>query len=372
MINYCKTCLNPSTRPNTSFNKEGYCPVCSYERNKIEKNIDWDERKLELNRIKEWGKKNTKSTYDCIVTVSGGKDSMRQAFFIRDELEMNPLLISSIYPPEHLHERGAENLSNLINHGFNCLSLSLDPIIWKKLIRNSFLKFGNYAKSSEMALYAIPIHLAIANKIPLLFYGENPVYTIGESYGGKGGNAISIQEGNTIKGGPKGLKFKSFNKTDYYFYEYPSYNDIKDADLKISYLGYYMQDWYGFKNAEIAIKNGLKIRKEKPEDTGDLWGVSALDEDFTMLNQYFKYLKYGYGRVTDQVCEAIHQGLMTREEALHLVKKYDGKCSKKFIKFFCNYIEISDKTFEKTVDRIVNKKLFKKVNNTWKPIFKVF
>lgn len=372
MILYCKSCLNPSTRPNTIFDKDGHCPVCSFEFDKNNKKVNWKKRSSELLKIKKWAQKNTKSSYDCIVTVSGGKDSMRQAFFIRDELGMNPLLISSTYPPQQLNDRGAENLSNLIDHGFNCLSLSLDPILWKKLIKHSFLNFGNYAKAPEMALYAVPIHLAISSKIPLLIYGENPMYTIGESHGGKGGNAISIQEGNTIKGGPKGLKFKSANKTDYYFYEYPTYEDIKQSDLRIAYLGYYMHDWYGYKNAELAIKNGLKIRNDKPISTGDLWGVSALDDDFVILNQHFKYLKYGFGKVTDQVCESIHQGLMTREEALYLVKKYDGRCSKKYINFFCNYIGISLKTYEQTVDKMVNKKLFKKVNNIWVPKFKVY
>ena len=102
LIKYCKTCLNPSTRPNTFFTREGLCPVCVYERNKNTESIDWEERRREILDIKKWGQKNTSSTYDCIVTVSGGKDSSRQAFFVKDELGMNPLLVSCLYPPEQL------------------------------------------------------------------------------------------------------------------------------------------------------------------------------------------------------------------------------------------------------------------------------
>lgn len=366
MIKFCKLCLNPSTRPNTFFDKNGICPVCIYEKNKSNQKIDWDKRLKNLYKIKSWGQKNTKNSYDCIITVSGGKDSMRQAFYVRDKLGMKPLLVSSMYPPEELHERGAENISNLINHGFNCISLSLDPIKWKELVRHSFFRFGNVFRSTEMALYAIPIHVAIAHKVPLLFHGENPILTIGEQHGRKDGNAIRIQEANTIKGGPQDLKFKNLSKQDAHFYNYPSYTEIKRANLKIVYLGYYIEDWYGYKNAELAIENGLITRKEKPSEIGDLWGYSALDEEFRIVNQYLKYLKYGFGHVTDQVCESIHQGLMDRGEAKLLVEKYDGKCSKKYIKIFCKYINITEKLFWGTIDKkIVNKKLFKKKNNQW-------
>ena len=137
-------------------------------------------------------------------------------------------------------------------------------------------------------------------------------------------------------------------------------------------MGYYIKDWYGFKNAELAIKQGLEVRSAKPNEIGDLWGFSALDDDFTMVNQHLKYLKFGFGRVTDQVCEAIHQGMLTREDAVKLVKKYDGKCSEKYIKLFCKYLEITEQAFWTNVDKnVVNKKLFKKVKNNWVPKFKV-
>ena len=139
LVKYCKTCLNSSTRPNAFFNKEGLCPVCIYERNERAKSINWEGRRQEVLGIRNWGQQNTDSTYDCIVPVSGGKDSIRQAFFVRDELGMNPLLVSCVYPPEQLAERGAHNLSNLIENGFDCHSISLDPLKWKALMRHVFL-----------------------------------------------------------------------------------------------------------------------------------------------------------------------------------------------------------------------------------------
>jgi len=371
MINYCKTCLNPSTRPNIFFDDKGICPVCVYEREKATQSIDWDKRWEEIQRIKQYGREHTKSTHDCIVTVSGGKDSTRQAFFARDELGMNPLLVSFSFPPEMLNERGAHNISNLIENGFDCISINVDPIKYKTMLKHGFYEFGNHSRACEMVLYAVPVHVSIAYKIPLMFYGENPALTIGEKHGQLDGNAIGIQEGNTIKGGPQSLNFKEGTAQDFHFYDYPTYEDIRYAGIRIVYLGYYIQDWYGHKNAKFAISKGLKTRTDTPENIGDLWGISCLDDELRIVSQYLKFLKFGFGHVTDQVCEAIHQDMMTREEAIELVKKYDGACSDKYIEIFCDYLEINLAEFWTVVDKFANKDLFEKINGRWEPKFEV-
>ena len=150
---------------------EGICPVCRFTESNRNNVIDWEARRRELEGIIAWGHQHSRTSYDCIVTVSGGKDSTKQAFFARDELGLNPLLVSSVYPPEQLHERGAHNLANLISHGFDTVTMGLDPQTWKEMMRQSFFIHANWCKSTEMALYAIPIHVAIAYKIPLIFLG---------------------------------------------------------------------------------------------------------------------------------------------------------------------------------------------------------
>ena len=146
---------------------------------------------------------------------------------------------------------------------------------------------------------------------------------------------------------------------------------MKNAGIKIFYLGYYIKNWYGQKNAKFAIKRGLQTRKDEPGKIGDLWGFTGLDEDFRIMNQYIKYLKFGFGHVTDQVCEAIHQGMITRDEAVDLVRQYDGACSIDYINSFCDYIEISLDEFWIVLDKYVNKKLFQKINGRWEPKFEV-
>lgn len=344
-IRYCKLCTNVSTRPNIVFNEDGVCPVCQFASMKKEGAIDWRARRKELDEICNWGRANTKTHWDCIVTVSGGKDSTRQALYARDELGMNPLLVSSVYPPQQLNERGAHNLGNLISLGFDTVTLSLNPHIWRRLMREGFLRFGNWARSTEMALYAIPIHVAIAYKIPLLFYGENPVWTIGEQHGRTDGDASRLKQGNTIRGGPDQLRPEDVDARDIHFYYYPSDEDMEYAKLRLVYLGYYIPDWSSKRNAEIAIANGLQIRDDPPEETGDLDRVGCLDEDFRFVNQRFKYLKYGFGIITDSMVHRINRGEISREEAFAWIRKYDGCCGHKFIRRFCEFVQLTEEEY---------------------------
>ena len=145
-----------------------------------------------------------------------------------------------------------------------------------------------------------------------------------------------------------------------FMYRYPSDDEMEWAKLKVVYLGYYIKDFTRFKNAEFSINLGLAIRDESPEETGEMYKFEALDEDFVIINQALKYFKFGFGKVTDHVSEAVRLGLMTRKEAIELVKKYDGKCGDKFIKRFCNYLGISEKKFWKVAESYRNKNIWEK------------
>jgi tRNA(Ile)-lysidine synthase TilS/MesJ len=132
-MQYCIKCLQPNTRPNSQFTN-GICPVCIYQ-DSI-KNVDWNERLDLLRRIiKPYV---NKKPYNCIVGISGGKDSTRQALWVRDKLRLNPLLICMAYPPEQVSNVGADNISNLINLGFDVEIISISPIFWKNLLKIGF------------------------------------------------------------------------------------------------------------------------------------------------------------------------------------------------------------------------------------------
>lgn len=359
---FCKNCLNPSTRPNIHIDEEGVCLACRYHEQRRAGAIDWGARREELVKLAAWGKANTKCSYDCIVPISGGKDSLRQSLYVRDELGLKPLLVSCVYPPEQITERGAYNLANLISLGFDTISVHLDPRVWKILMLQAFIQFANWCKSTELALYSIPIHVAIAYKIPLLFLGENPAYTIGERESSLDGDATMMKYSNTVGGGnPDHLLTDGVSWRDLHFYRYPSDDEMQWAKLRIAYLGYHIEDFNSEKNAEVAKANGLWVRDdETPEEIGDIRGHFCLDEDFSIMNQMIKQVKLGFGRVMDQVCEAIHLGEMDREEAIRIVKLYDGKCHPRYVQRFCDYLGISTEYFWEIVEAYRNKNVWEK------------
>ncbi len=359
-MRYCKKCVQPDTRPGIRFDKEGICPACRFAE-EIDK-IDWDARRRELEEIAKFGKKYNVSGYDCIIGVSGGKDSTRQSMFVRDELGLKPLFVSCQYPPEQVTERCAHNISNLISLGFDCIYISPNPQVWKVLMRQGFLKYGNWCKSTEMALYASAPKIAIAYHIPLVFLGENPAIALGDlDVGSVTGDANKMKYCHTLQGGnPDKLLVDGITEQDTFWYRYPSDEEMEWANLRVVYLGYYINDFTRFRNAEFSVAHGLMIRDDPPEDIGDTYGFEALDDDFVVVNQMLKYLKFGFGKVTDQESEAIRLGTISRKDAVDRVGKYDGKCADRYIRRFCEYLEISEKEFWEVAESFRNKDIWEK------------
>lgn len=372
-MRYCRTCLQPDTRPNILFNSEGVCPACDYFESL--KNVDWHERYQSLMEIVQFGKANNASGYDCIIGVSGGKDSLKQALFVKDVLKMKPLLVCLSYPPEQLSERGALNISNMIELGFDCITVSLSPKIWKELVRESFFKYCNWAKATEMALFSSVPRLAIAYQIPLIWWGENPALQLGElgALGKDGSDGNQLRNINTLAGGAiDWMLAMGFEPRQLLQYQYPTLKDMEAANLKIVYLGYFMKDWSLVNNGLYSTLNGLDIRTDTAENTGDIYGVARIDEDWVGLNQMIKYYKFGFGLTTEYMNEEIRWQRKTRKEAIAIVEQYDGKAGTVYIQSFCDYLDISLTAFWATVDKFVNRSLFSsKGVGSYTPNFKV-
>lgn len=372
-MKYCKKCLQIDTRPGIRFDENGICPACNYHASLQE--VDWDERRKELEEIVTFGKANNHSGYDCIIGVSGGKDSTRQAFYVKDVLKMKPLLVSLGYPPEQVTQRGVDNVSNMINHGFDCISINPSPQVWRKLMLKAFLNFTNWAKSTELALFSSVPRLAIAYQIPLIWWGENVALQLGDLnvMGKSGSDGNNLRKMNTLGGGDiTWLISEEVKRKQILQYIYPSEKEMEDANLRITFLGYFWKDWSLIDNGNFSALRGLEIRNEKPWEIGDPAGVTSLDEDWVTLNQMIKYLKLGFGRIADYVNEDIRNGRMTREEGIILNTKYDGKCSDAYIKSFSDYIGITVEEFWQQVDKSVNTELFVKEGlGKYKPKFEV-
>ena len=373
-MRYCISCLQPDTRPNTIFSADGRCPACIYHFGLDQ--VDWDQRAHELREIINFGREHSESGYDSIIGVSGGKDSTRQAIYVRDVLGMNPLLVCLSPPPQQLTIRGAKNISNLIEKGFDCVTISPAPNIWKDLMRLSFYKYGNPFRSTELALFSSVPRYAIAYQIPLIWWGENSALQLGESsvMGLSGSDGNNLRRMNTLGNGDiSWILEEGFSRETLLQYCYPTIEEIKRANIRIVFLGYFWKVWSLKDNGIYSALRGLDVRDDKPWEMGEYVGVTALDEDWTPWNQMLKYLKYGFGRTTDYVNEDIRRKRLTRDTAIKLVEMYDGKCAERYIRTFCDFIEITLADFWLNVDStIVNKALFERVGQgEYKRRFKV-
>lgn len=358
-MKYCKQCLQPDTRPNARFTPEGICSACDYF-GRLQ-HVDWQERYEILQDLLARFPRRPGQHFDCIIGVSGGKDSTRQAIWVRDKLELRPLLVCLSYPPQQVTQRGVDNISNLIELGFDVVLSAPAPGTWQTLMRESFARFTNWARSTELALFSSVPQLAIRYGIPLILWGENPGLQLGDlkTLGRTGYDGNNLRYMNTLSGGSmEWMRESGLASQELIPYAYPSPEAFDANKLQIVYLGWFLGDWSLINNALYSCANGLEIREDTVENTGDLYGVTSLDEDWVTLNQMIKYYKFGFGRVTDYANEEIRLGRMSREKGIQLVEQYDDACSDEYIDSFCAYIDISVAKFWEQVHASLNRNLF--------------
>lgn len=365
----CKTCVETTSRPTSSFDDDGICLPCKSVSSTSKAIIDWEYRATQLKEVVEWGKKNSSSTYDCVIGVSGGKDSTRQAIFAREN-GLNPLLVCCSYPPEQVTVVGQENLENLVNLGFDLINVTPAPLTSKELMINCLRTYGNLFNASELALYSTLPIIATSYKIPLILLGENPSLAFGTDVGSNDYNGNNMKHMNTLKGGdPHQFKTEEMTDKELYWYRYPSDENMQKANIQIVYLGYFIDDFNEQANFDFSTKYGLKTRigeDAKPENIGGITSYTALDDDFVFVNQMIKFIKFGFGKATQEVGVAVRNNRMTRAEGLRLVKQYDGKCNQKYINKLSKYLNISTEELWSIIEEYRNKDIFyKNSENEW-------
>jgi len=345
MMRVCNRCIQPDTRPGIYFNNQGICGACLWEEEK--KEINWEAREKELEEIAEWAKNTAKSNYDCVIGVSGGKDSTKQALTARDRLGLRCLLVNC--EPEGITEIGSHNIENLKKLGFDVINLRPNPKVMKILIKRDFYKYLNPVKITEFPLYASAYIIAEKFDIPLIIQGENPGLTLGTSLTGVGtdSNAMKADELQTLSSGWKEyVEIEGVEEKDLYLFHYDR-KKLEEKGCKAIWLNYFLKEWSNYKNAIFSKEHGLEWRPEDfdRESVGTYLPYFQLDGDLTQVNQLLKCIKFGFGQCMDHACYDLREGRITREEAIKLVKKYDGKCSEVYIEKFCNYIDISQNEF---------------------------
>jgi len=361
----CNRCIQPDSRPGIYFNKDGVCGACLWEDEK--EKINWAKREEELIEISNWAKSNSKGSHDCVIGVSGGKDSTFQAITARDRLGLRCLLVNS--EPEGITDIGKHNIENLKKLGFDVVSIRPNPKKMKKMIRRDFFKYLNPVKITEYSLWSSAYIIAEAFNIPLIIQGENAGLTLGTSMTGVGtdSNALKANEMNTLSSGwEEYCEVDGIDVKDLYFYHY-NRKKLESLGIKGIWLQYFLKEWSNRGNAEFSKKYGLKWRPDNfdPNSIGTYVPYSQLDSDLVQVNQMLKYIKFGFGQCLDHVCYDFRDGIINRSKAIEFVKKYDGKCAEKYIEKFCEYIEISIEEFWETVELFRGPMWKKDSNGNW-------
>ena len=356
-MKYCKNCLYPDTKPQLVFNEEGICSACiNYN---LKEKIDWDAKEKELREILDKFKSKDGKNYDCIIPVSGGKDSTYQTYVIKKEFGLNPLVVN--FHPLDQTNIGKKNLENLKRLGVDCIEFSPNPNIYQRLARYGLTELGDFQWPEHIGIFTIPVQIAVRNKIPLIIWGENPQLEYGQPTN-IDKETILDREWNEKNGGyfldkikPEDMTKYGFSITDLKPYLYPSDNEIKEVGVTGIFLGTYIK-WDIFKQLELVKTLGFSENDENKEGTYDKW--ENLDVYFTVFHDYFKFLKYGFGRATDHTSIEIRYGRMTREKGIELVKIHEGKIPRKYLKEFLNAADITMNEFEEICDKFTNRELF--------------
>lgn len=344
----CKKCIQPDSRPGIYFNENGVCGACLWEEQKAK--IDWVHREKELTEIAEWAKKAKRGNYDCVIGVSGGKDSTKQAITSRDILGLRCLLVNS--EPEGITEIGKHNIENLKNLGFDVITIRPNPRIMRKLIRRDFFKNLNPVKITEYSLWASTYIVADKFDVPLIIQGENPGLTLGTSLTevGTDSNALKAERLHTISTKWEEYLGDDITENDLFLFHYDRKN-LEEKNIRGIWLQFYLKEWSQLGNAEFSKKFGFKWRENfDPEEIGTYYPFAQLDSDLVPVNQMLKFIKFGFGQCMDHACYDLRESRISRLEAIRRVKKYDGKCASHYIENFCKYIEISTEQFWETAD----------------------
>ncbi|MFH1094175.1 MAG: N-acetyl sugar amidotransferase [Candidatus Omnitrophota bacterium] len=354
-MNYCKKCVMPSTRPGISFNENGICSACQAYENR--KNIDFNKRWEEFKKLcNQYRGMNGPHGYDCMIAVSGGKDSHFQVHILKEIMGMNPLLVT-VEDNFPMTDAGVHNLKN-ISEEFGCDIISMKPNIkaQKNIMRKTFEKYGKPTYLIDRYIYTYPLHMAVKFNTPLLVYGENVNYEYGgvqkkETYSAK------EQINNGVASGIDLIELldEQVTQKDLVFIDPPS--QLQLDGLNPIYLSYFLE-WNSYGNYIFAKSRGFHDLTHEWQRTHHIEQFDQVDSRAYLIHSWLKYPKFGHASATDYAARFVRYGLLTREEAQKLIKEHDHNLDVKAVQDFCEFLGYSESQFWKIVDGLYNKELF--------------
>lgn len=376
-MKYCARCLYPeNARPTIIFDEEGVCSGCRYHESRMKLEIDWDERLKMFEQILDEAKRMARqrgNSHDCIVPVSGGKDSHYQVWLLKEKYGMNPLLVT--FNHAFNTPAGNRNLYNLVEKSgcdFVRYTAGLDSV--RRISRYMLETVGDLTWHYHAGIRTYPFQVAVERNIPLIVWGE---HGFAELTG-----IVSLEDfveftrwtrkEHDMRGyEPHDLVGKGgITEQDIAPYIYPSDEDIARVEVRGIYLSNFIY-WNAKKQAEIMMKEWdfAPIAYER-ERTFNLH--SKIEDHANDVHDYLKYLKFGYGRATDDASMEIRHGRMTREEGMELVKRYDSR-EPSTLETYCDFMEITKEQFYQWVAPMRDTKFWQKNSDgQWTPSDAVF
>ena len=368
MTKICKRCLYNEKHPlNLTFDNEGICSGCRVHEEKD--NLDWNEREKKLKVILEHYRCKSGNNYDCIVPVSGARDSYFIVHLIKNKFKMNPLLVN--YNKHYNTDVGIRNLANLrIKLDCDIITKTVNPNSVKQITRETLRRLGSLYWHCLAGETVFPVQTAVQHKIPLIIWGAHQGID-------QVGMFSHLDEVEMTRKYRKEHDLMGFEAEDLFgemenltedhlnpFY-YPEDNYIQKVGIRGIYLNNYIR-WDSRAQHEKMIKL-YKYETALANRTFDIY--NDVDSYIYMdLHDFIKDLKYGYTKVVDHACREIRLGHLTRSEAINLVKYYQSK-EPENIKLFLEWLGVKQTAFNFVLDSIKNKNIWER-NKNWRWIRK--
>ena len=322
-MKYCLRCVCPENYAiPLTFDQKGVCSACRVHEEK--EKIDWSAREKKLRAILDQYRSKNGNNYDCVIPVSGGKDSTYQTYLMKKVYGMNPLLVT--YNHEMNTRRGIRNIENMVRQfEVDYIRFTPNPSAIKRLSLFSLKKMGDIFWHSHCGIYTYPVQIAVKFNIPLLVWGEQGFMDLGGMFSHY--DMVEMTKKFRVEHALRGYDWndvlsKKFDITekDLLWAKYPNDEDLEKVEVRGIYIGNFIP-WNHKKHTELMIKEyGFE---SGPEHRSFNLYENVEDHVSNGLNDYLKYLKFGYGRSTDHASIDIRFGRMTREEGIEMVMKYD-------------------------------------------------
>lgn len=376
MMRYCKKCFYPeNAKPTIIFDEEGVCSGCNYNASRRDDDVDWEKRRLLFESILKEAKlmaRERGNAHDCIVPVSGGKDSHYQVWLLKEKYGMNPLLVS--FNHGFNTPAGLRNLNNLIEKsGCDAIVYTAGKDSVRKIARYMLEKVGDITWHYHAGIRTLPFRIAVEKNIPLIVWGEHGFAELTGIVSLK--DFVEFTKWTRKEHDMRGIEAHELighyeiTQADIEPYIYPTDEDIERTEVRGIYVSNFFK-WNAEKHAKIMHEKwNFGYITYKRNRTFNLY--SKIEDHANDVHDYLKYLKYGYGRATDDASMEIRHGRLTREEGLQLIKEYDSK-EPSTLEFYCNFLGITKEEFYKIIEPMRDKSIQRKINNKWEFIDQVW